>query len=494
MRFLNPLGLLSGLSLGAILFLYFKKKQVIEQKVSSLFLWEEVIKEVEGVKSKKIDHWILLLIQLFIALLIVFCIAKPIGYESFKGKEITIGLDCSYSMKAMEKGKSHFEEGKNKIFKILQNTDKNTKVNLILLKEENSIPIERGSKEDIKNYIKNIHCTDESLDLTHAYESMKNFSGKKMIVTNKEIPIKASIVKVGEKLKNIGIHHIDYDFYTKKALVTIENNNKEDEEILVSMMNEKNQKDMKKVKINGLEKENISFHVPIDSKKVKIQIENEDMLKEDNTSILLLGEENQKRVFLGIENEFLEKALQSIPYIKLVKKEDHPELYIVDQIDPSLKNQKVWVMNQGEILKDPVNISKKDSIFVKDMTLKNSYTKNSISSKKGYLPILMAEKRPLMTYGKEDEKRVESIDFKYSNIVYTPDFPILIQNTIDWFLDGEYLNFYQPPKPMVKGELKDTIKTENNKIENIEIHFTKYIVFFILLLMVLEWEVYRRAS
>lgn len=549
MKFLNPLGLLLGLLLPIIILLYFKKKQIIEKKISNVFIWDEVIKEVEGVKSRKINKYLILIIQLIIGSLIVISFSNPIWMKAFKGDVITIGLDCSIKMKTVENGKTHFQLAKEEINNYIEKLENNKRINIVLLKGKSTIYLKDSKKEEVQKVINKINCTNESLNIDYASKILESLSGEKIIITDKDLALVDRILKVGREFENIGITNVNYDYYENTILCRIKNYGKKEKTAIVSIYDDKGKKDLKSVKILPNDENDIIFQNIENKKLLKLKIENEDMLQEDNKFVLALTEKYKKKVLLIGENIFLENAISSIPYIHFEKvnnideiKNDY-DLYIVNKeidreikkkidikidqqvgksvdkgideemnngvdqeinIQKRLRNYGIWYLNPkssmlGGTTKKISKLKAIESPFSKDINMKQVYIEKTpiLKEKNKYKIVLEADGKPVMIYGNENnQKRIYStIDFNRTNLVMMPHFPILIKNTIDYFLDGDKINYPKnPPNKLVVGEDKQIKKGKIIKSKSFIIRFKEILIVIALLFMVLEWEVYRRAS
>ncbi|MCT4621798.1 MAG: BatA domain-containing protein [Marinisporobacter sp.] len=511
MKFLNPLGLLLGLLLSLIILLYFKKKQIIEKKVSNIVIWDEVIKEVEGVKSRKINKYLSLILQLIIGGCIVLSFAKPLWVEDFKGEEITFAIDCSITMKSVENGKTHFQMAKEKIENHIENLDDEKRINIVLCKNSSSIYLKDAKKEEAKKAIESLACSNEGLNIDYARETLKSLSGEKIIVTDKDLSLGSHRIKVGNKFENVGIIHANYDYYTDTILCRIKNYGKSKKEVLVGLYDDQ-KRDLKGISLDSKEERDVSFQGLKVAKNWTLKIENEDVLKEDNVFIVNLGEDHKKQVLFIGENVFLEKALLSVPFIHVERERNKEpinksyDLYIVEKEGEAQKlpeSANIWYINpdvehiDGK-MKVAAMIKAIDSPFSKDLDMTKVYTKpiSYLKDQEGYSTILQANEKPIMIYGKEKMQKIiyGSIDFNKTNLVMMPDFPIFIENIMDWFFDGGKINVLNnPPPKLVVGEIKD-IEEPKEIRKNLEKDFTTLLAGLALLFMIMEWEVYKRAA
>lgn len=108
MPFLSPWGLLAALSLPAILLLYFLRQRHQEQVVPSTFLWARALQELEATRPwQKLRKNLLMLLQLLCALLLSLALARPFSPAAVAG-EFVVVLDTSASMQATDGAPTRF--------------------------------------------------------------------------------------------------------------------------------------------------------------------------------------------------------------------------------------------------------------------------------------------------------------------------------------------------------------------------------------------------
>lgn len=107
MNFLSPFGLLWLLPIGgAIVTMYLLRLKRRDVTVASTFLWQAVIQDTQAnAPFQKLRKNLLLALQLLLALLLVFVIARPFLWASgLGGKTVALVLDASASMRATDEG------------------------------------------------------------------------------------------------------------------------------------------------------------------------------------------------------------------------------------------------------------------------------------------------------------------------------------------------------------------------------------------------------
>src|ERR671939_2088581 len=105
MAFLAPLALISTLIIGPIIVaMYLLKLRREERKVSSTFLWQRMVRDVEAnAPWQKLRRNLLLLLQLLLLLLLALALARPFfPTAGIAGRNLIVILDRSASMGATD--------------------------------------------------------------------------------------------------------------------------------------------------------------------------------------------------------------------------------------------------------------------------------------------------------------------------------------------------------------------------------------------------------
>jgi Ca-activated chloride channel homolog len=115
MSFLAPLALI-GLPLigGAIVAMYLLRLRREDRTVSSTFLWQRMIRDVEAnTPWQKLRRNILLLLQLLLALALILALARPFFFtQGIAGRNLIVVLDRSASMGATDMDASRLDAAK----------------------------------------------------------------------------------------------------------------------------------------------------------------------------------------------------------------------------------------------------------------------------------------------------------------------------------------------------------------------------------------------
>jgi hypothetical protein len=115
MSFLAPLALLAAAVIGPIIVaMYLLKLRREERTVSSTFLWQRMVRDVEAnAPWQKLRRNLLLLLQLLLLLLLVLALARPfLRTPGISGRNLILIVDRSASMGAADVGSSRLEAAK----------------------------------------------------------------------------------------------------------------------------------------------------------------------------------------------------------------------------------------------------------------------------------------------------------------------------------------------------------------------------------------------
>src|SRR5919206_2681101 len=115
MSFLTPFALLSAAIIGPIIVaMYLLKLRREERRVSSTFLWQRVVRDVEAnAPWQKLRRNILLLLQLLLLLLLALALARPFFRTTgIAGRNLIVIVDRSASMAATDTQPTRLEAAK----------------------------------------------------------------------------------------------------------------------------------------------------------------------------------------------------------------------------------------------------------------------------------------------------------------------------------------------------------------------------------------------
>lgn len=139
MSFLSPWSLLWLLPIGGIIIaLYLLKLRRRDAVVSSVLLWQAIVQDTQAnAPFQKLRRNLLLLLQLLVALFLVFSVARPFLWASgLGGRATAIVLDGSASMKATDEPPSRFARAVSEAQALVRRKAPGDQVTIVLAGDE----------------------------------------------------------------------------------------------------------------------------------------------------------------------------------------------------------------------------------------------------------------------------------------------------------------------------------------------------------------------
>src|SRR5918998_3653744 len=104
MPFLAPLGLLGLLAIPLIVALYVLRLRRDERTVSSTYLWQQLVRDIEAnAPWQRLRRSLLLLLQLLLVVALAVIVARPFGERpAGLARDLVLVIDASASMRATD--------------------------------------------------------------------------------------------------------------------------------------------------------------------------------------------------------------------------------------------------------------------------------------------------------------------------------------------------------------------------------------------------------
>lgn len=127
MNFIVPLAFAFAAVLPLIVLMYLLRLKRQKVVLSSILLWRKSIQDLQAnAPFQKLRNNLLLWLQLLIACLLVFALARPImNLAAGKGQSFVMLVDTSASMKAIENGGSRIDQARNSLKTMINDLGKN---------------------------------------------------------------------------------------------------------------------------------------------------------------------------------------------------------------------------------------------------------------------------------------------------------------------------------------------------------------------------------
>lgn len=455
MSFLNPIYFLLSFLIVPIIILHLLKKDYKKREVSSLFLWDETLKNIQVDKSfQKIKKWLLLILQILIILSLIMFLVKPYIKGEQSEKVAYILVDNSVSME------ENLEKVKNDVTKLVNDLSKDTLINLYEYNSKSYHIKSSFSKKDIIDSIKkDINLSLDVDNLGFVLDENDFSDGNIYVFSDSKVSFKSDNIfyKEYENAKNdIYIDNINYKINENKKVdlaVRINNLSSQKKSVDLSLYSNGEISNVREIVVD---KESIKtyFFKDIDNLKFgKVEIDIDDKNQINNKRYFAINEETKNKVLLISDNNlFLEKALSNLDNIELYKTKDKLsklegyDLYVIDSIDNDfeVKSGNILVFNTeiNNLIKfEEKNISGNLKI-VKDDLFKYLNEKFYISKSNTFVLeennkiIGYMDNKPIIIKGIKDDIRYIALGFNIYNSDFPvkPDFPVFISQSIDYLL------------------------------------------------------------
>lgn len=499
--FLKPLRLIGLLALSIIVAIHLKNKKIKEIEVSSTKLWKKVFEDISKIKKRKVNKYILLALHLLMGAFIICAFSEPIFIIKNKDNLYTLAFDCSMSMNAVEKDKSHMEIAKEKSMEYIERLPKSATINLIRMSEQTDILKENVGKSDIIKEIKKIKSVKEPLDLEKSTKVLNSFGENTVIFTDKDIFKNNKVIKIGSKLEDIGIIHGNFDKSSNKSFCIVKNYGDLKKKVDIALKDSKgNNIGISECTLKSGEEKKVFFHnTPENLKKLNFQIINKDMVYENNNYSVEISKNNDKRILLLGENYFIEKALKVMPNIEVVKKEqidfnkEKFDFYIVcKEVKDIPKDVKVWWVNtpknmiSNNKVKGDINISQNK--LTQGMENLKAYGEGIEIINKNVKSLMSIDNKTVMVVDNKGNI-YSSLDWTNTDIVMTPAFPVFVDNILKINLSNNKDEFKYYDYVINKN-----IQLDNNKgkpVYFINISLKNVVIMIVLILLIVEWQVFK---
>jgi Ca-activated chloride channel family protein len=471
----SPAAFIFLITIPIIIVLYLLKQRHREYIFSSLYLWQEALKDLEAnAPWQKLRKNILMILQIVAMALLIFALSNPFINASWGEPEIIVlAIDTSLSMQATDVKPSRFEAARSKALSFAANLQPESRVTLISM--GGKAVIEENLSRDKKRLMQKItdlKVTNEASDFDDAssliQSIVKQYPGSRVVLFgDREMIIPGAdtdFFNFSAQADNYAVMLLSHT-KTKKgisALSRIGNFSELDADIPVSLYVDEKVFDARNVSAEPGEIVSVYWDgIPLDTLMLECRIDAKDCLEADNTAFDTVNPASSRKVLLaGGTNFFIEKALSLINGVEIFKtnREDADalkgyELYIFDGfLPPKLPDDgSIMMINpphndffefEGEIQHPRIKKSA-HGLFMHV----NDYSFVIGKSKILNVPawgeeVLGAEEGTVIFAGQLDKRRVLVLgfDLNYSDIALKPAFPIMMVNSLEWLVPSGIKN------------------------------------------------------
>jgi Ca-activated chloride channel family protein len=226
MSFLAPLALIAAAIVGPmIVAMYLLKLRREERVVSSTFLWQRMVRDIEAnAPWQKLRRNLLLLLQLLLMLLLVLALARPfIPVTGISGANLIIIFDRSTSMLATDEPPSRLEAARRQAMALIDQLPDNGRATIIAIGGQMEAPIASSSdRRELRRVIEQIQPSysnqsdlSQALTLASALAAREPDSevaiisdGNVKVPDGLRVPARVRYFPIGRSADNVAINAI----------------------------------------------------------------------------------------------------------------------------------------------------------------------------------------------------------------------------------------------------------------------------------------------
>lgn len=472
MKLFSPIALGFLFLVPVLVLMYILKQRYEERQVSSLYLWQQVIMDLDATSPfQRLKRNILFFLQLLILLLCIFALANPfISWKNNNYQNIVIVIDNSGSMSAMGKEDTKLEEAKKDAEDLINSLSSGSRVTLISAARNVKVQISGSSnKKEILKELYRIEPSNSAGNIEDSYSLVKAIceqfqSYRVTYFTDKGMDLKGlngEVIIQGPQRPNVSL---DYMADTKmenglKVLLRVTNHSNESSEAEICLYGDDKLISVKNETVAGGETRTVYFdNVPKTTAVLSGELSAEDGLLLDNKIYSVVKQANTKKILLSSDqNVFLEKALNTLKDIEVFKTlpgekiNGEFDVYIYDGNAPEN------IPRSGSLLF--INPERDNSLFKVEQEIEGGSAEietHAITKHMDGNSFVVARLKsmevpywasPLIKVGEENaafagEMKGQKIvmvgfDLHNSDLPLLPEFPIFINNIISFLIDRD---------------------------------------------------------
>ena len=468
LRFLSPGFAWALAGPAVILALYLLRRRYLPRQVPSVFLWRKSIKDYAANRPfQKLMKNLLLPLQILAALALALALMRPAVSGGTAGKTVLI-FDVSGSMQAETAGRSRIDLAKEEAVSLIRTLPAEEKITVLAAGEETErLALDAGA-EEAEKAVASVACGRGGADLDRALSLADAIAREGEEETGANVVIYSdtflrsrvnvrggafslSVVNCGAGEDNRAVYSLEAA--GSQAYARVVNYG---ESCAVSLVCEADGVlcDAKEISLAAGETTGVSFAVPEGTRTVRVSLREKDALAADNAAEAAVKHAAERTVAVTQDSVFLESALRVRPDLTVLRTEEkalgHTEadLYILGS-DPLIVTAALpeegydperntfgpfsWAAEETEAAGNAA-AEVADSPLTRGVTMKDVYFR-AYRPVEGGRTAVSLEGKPVIAYA--EGAAALGFDLHNSNLPLKYDFPVLIQNMLDWLLPGE---------------------------------------------------------
>lgn len=335
---LNPWGLLAGLSIIPIIYLYFVKQEKTLLEVSSLIPWMRM-EEDRTSSSERFSLDLLLLLQILVLLMLMLMLVRIYYLDTVKVNHRVIIMDVSASMNAREpEGVSRLDKAREAAIAMIDKIGSDDRVMVIRM---SAVPEKLSEfisdKSRLKTFIESVRPADTQANfraaLSLALSGIQGLDGGKVFVFGDRSPdsdevhhllggienAEAKIIfhTVGSADDNVAITALDvyqsvYKNVKKKIFITVRNYSSKIKKPVLNVFIGGKLVYRDQVTLHPDNYKILSFGKIEETGLLKVDLDDTDVLMSDNTAYGIVRGGDVARLLLVAESEWLVNDIERI--------------------------------------------------------------------------------------------------------------------------------------------------------------------------------------
>lgn len=480
MSFRSPWGLLALLLIIPIVLLYILKKQHEDKTISSTMLWQQVFRDLQATRPwQRLRTRLLLILQILAILLFALSLARPTYFGGEEGVSYIAVLDTSARMQATDVRPSRMEAARSALLDLIQSMKARDTLTIVQAGRNPFVLVGPSDEKGVlRQYVNEIEPSNGQSNLSSAVQLAQtllqdqNEDGGQIHVYSDHAPEDSNNqenllfhIAAGNG-QNAAITHVGYEI--RDGMITALSraaNYGSQRNITLELAVDGALLNIKEVNLPAGEEVNVYWSdIPSSAREIMVSISEEDDLMLDNTGMAAINEDYQIKALMTTErNVYLERALSLRKDIELFKvnpaapslESSDFHLYIYDGVmlpeqlpedghiiafSPSSQEQ-IGLKAEGEIHPTGIAINPQ-SLYPELMQYVEPEGYQIASAVKMNVPegftVLLQDhsENPLLMVGEQEGRKMVLFSFSLhqSNLPLKADFPILIQNLLNWIV------------------------------------------------------------
>lgn len=468
MRFSAPWNLWFLILILLVIIMYMLKQRFDEREISSIFLWDQVLRDGEvNTPWQRLKRNVLLIVQCLAVLLLVLLLSNPLIIAGAgEAEDLIIVMDTTGSMNTKFEDTTRFEYARAKAVELIKTSPPSGRITLISCGRQPKVEFSTNDRDEAAGRLGLIKVTNTSGDINDSLSLIKAISkqenGTKVIVYTDSLfnieGMDGGVVSLASKAENASVDDIAYSSQDGSLNVMVKVSNRGDSDIKreLCLYCDGKVADIAQVEAGPYSTRIVYFNkVPLNTKYMSAELTGKDALAEDNIIYKAVEQSEKKRALLFTDkNIFIEKTMNLFKDVEIFKTDsmdkvqDAFDLYIFDgKIPPKMPGTGSIILINPPVDNGIINVSGDVKGGVSQVQ-KHSLTKYMENAgftvsilKKMETPgwgdvLVKVGEYPAVVTGEFNGRKVSIIGFDLHNTDFplTPEFPIFMYNTIQYLI------------------------------------------------------------